>query len=75
MARVWAVEIGNFRGIKELIWYPVVGINCLIGLGDSGKSSILDAMHLCLEATARALDSVAAKAEAMAAALSREVFG
>lgn len=50
MARVRAVEIHNFRGVKELAWYPAAGINCLIGPGDSGKSSILDAIDLCLGA-------------------------
>jgi putative ATP-dependent endonuclease of OLD family len=50
MARVRAVEIRNFRGIKELTWYPATGINCLIGPGDSGKSSILDAIDVCLGA-------------------------
>ncbi|MBM3551946.1 MAG: DUF2813 domain-containing protein [Alphaproteobacteria bacterium] len=50
MARVRAVEIRNFRGIEELTWYPAAGINCLIGPGDSGKSSILDAIDLCLGA-------------------------
>ena len=50
MARVRAVEIKNFRGIKELTWYPAAGINCLIGPGDSGKSSVLDALDLCLGA-------------------------
>ncbi len=32
------------------MWYPAPGINCLIGPGDSGKSSILDAIDLCLGA-------------------------
>lgn len=50
MARVRAVEIKNFRGIKELTWYPAAGINCLIGPGDSGKSTVLDALDLCLGA-------------------------
>lgn len=50
MARVRVVEIRNFRGIKQLIWYPATGINCLIGPGDSGKSTILDAIDLCLGA-------------------------
>lgn len=50
MPRVRAVEIKNFRGIKTLTWYPAAGINCLIGPGDSGKSSILDAIDLCLGA-------------------------
>ncbi|SEQ88127.1 Predicted ATP-dependent endonuclease of the OLD family, contains P-loop ATPase and TOPRIM domains [Loktanella sp. DSM 29012] len=44
------VEIANFRSIKKLVWYPGVGINCLVGSGDSGKSTILDAIDLCLGA-------------------------
>jgi hypothetical protein len=44
MARIRKIEIQNFRGIKELVWLPSAGINCLIGPGDSGKSSILDAI-------------------------------
>lgn len=50
MARIRAVEIKHFRGIKELVWHPSPGINCLIGPGDSGKSSILDAIDFCLGA-------------------------
>jgi len=50
MARIRAVEIRNFRGIKALTWYPAPGINCLIGPGDSGKSSVLDSIDLCLGA-------------------------
>lgn len=50
MARIRAVEIKHFRSIKELSWYPSAGINCLIGPGDSGKSSILDAIDFCLGA-------------------------
>lgn len=50
MARIRKVEIENFRGIKSLTWLPSEGINCLIGPGDSGKSSILDAIDLCLGA-------------------------
>ena len=50
MTRIRAVEIRNFRGVKALTWYPTPGINCLIGPGDSGKSSILDSIDLCLGA-------------------------
>src|SRR5690554_4812273 len=50
MARIRVVEITNFRGIKQMTWYPAAGINCLIVPGDSGKSSILDAIDLCLGA-------------------------
>lgn len=48
MARIRRVEIANFRGIRALEWNPSPGINCLIGPGDSGKSSILDAIDFCL---------------------------
>jgi putative ATP-dependent endonuclease of the OLD family len=50
MARVRAIEIFNFRGIKELAWFPSPGLNCLIGPGDSGKSTILDTIDFCLGA-------------------------
>ena len=48
MARIRKVEIENFRGIRSLEWYPSEGINCLIGPGDSGKSTVLDAIDFCL---------------------------
>ncbi|HWU54801.1 MAG TPA: AAA family ATPase, partial [Rhizomicrobium sp.] len=50
MAKVRLVEINNFRAIKALRWQPGEGINCLIGPGDSGKSSLLEAIDLCLTA-------------------------
>ncbi len=48
MARIRRIEINNFRSIKSLTWQPVAGINCLIGPGDSGKSTIIDAIDFCL---------------------------
>ena len=50
MARVRHVRVENFRCIRYLDWFPARGINCLIGPGDSGKSSILDALDFCLVA-------------------------
>jgi putative ATP-dependent endonuclease of the OLD family len=50
MARIRKIEIQNFRGVNELVWLPSAGINCLIGPGDSGKSSILDALDYCVGA-------------------------
>ena len=50
MARIRKIEISNFRGIQQLVWCPSPGINCLIGTGDSGKSTVLDAIDLCLGA-------------------------
>ncbi|MBN9983074.1 ATP-dependent nuclease [Rhizobium laguerreae] len=46
--RVVFIEIENFRGIKVLKWAPGAGMNCLIGPGDSTKTTILDAIELCL---------------------------
>jgi putative ATP-dependent endonuclease of OLD family len=50
MSRIRIVEIKNFRAINELRFVPTEGVNCFIGPGDSGKSSILDAIDLCLGA-------------------------
>ncbi|WP_299902841.1 ATP-binding protein [uncultured Ruegeria sp.] len=50
MARIRKIEIKNFRSIKLLSWMPTSGVNCLIGPGDSGKTSILDAVDYCLGA-------------------------
>lgn len=50
MARIRQLEIQNFRSIRKLDWAPSPGLNCLIGPGDSGKSSILDAIDFCLGA-------------------------
>lgn len=50
MARIRKIVIQNFRGIKSLEWYPSNGINCLIGHGDSGKSTLLDAIDMCIGA-------------------------
>ena len=42
-----------------LTWDPSPGVNCLVGPGDSGKSTVLDAIDLCLGArrTAQFSDS------------------
>lgn len=50
MARIRKVEIRNFRAIRAMDWFPSEGINCLIGPGDSGKSTILDAIDFCVGA-------------------------
>ncbi|MBI3775816.1 MAG: AAA family ATPase [Gammaproteobacteria bacterium] len=46
--RIVFVEIQNFRGIKKLEWAPASAVNCLIGPGDSTKTTILDAIELAL---------------------------
>ncbi len=50
LARIVNMEIRNFRSIALLSWQPGAGVNCLIGPGDSGKSSILDAIDFALGA-------------------------
>lgn len=50
MPKIRYIEIRNFRSIKSLNWCPGPGMNCLVGPGDSGKSTILDAIDLCLSA-------------------------
>ena len=42
------IQIRNFRGIKELDWTITSSIVCLIGPGDSTKTTILDAIELAL---------------------------
>ncbi len=50
MAVVRKVEIRHFRGIAQLDWCPSKGVNCLVGPGDSCKTTVLDAIDLCLGA-------------------------
>ncbi|MFS8083387.1 MAG: ATP-dependent nuclease [Ginsengibacter sp.] len=50
MARVRDVVIHNFRCIRRLHWMPSPGINALVGPGDAGKSTILEAIDYCLAA-------------------------
>ena len=50
MARIRHILIENFRTIKSFEWSPSPGVNCLVGAGDSGKSTILDAIDCCLGA-------------------------
>lgn len=50
MARIRHIAIENFRCIQKLEWHPAPGVNCLIGPGDSGKSSVLDAIDYCMGA-------------------------
>lgn len=40
------LKIQSFRGIKSLDWFPQGDFICLIGAGDSGKSTVLDAIEL-----------------------------
>lgn len=42
------IHIANFRGIASLVWRPGHAFCCLIGPGDSGKSTVLDAIEATL---------------------------
>jgi hypothetical protein len=42
------LKINNFRGIATLDWKPGNAFCCLIGSGDSGKSTVLDAIEALL---------------------------
>ena len=42
------ISIENFRGIKSLNWHVNGWMICLIGPGDSTKTTILDAIELAL---------------------------
>lgn len=48
--RIRRLKISNYRGIKSLDWVLPTEerLICLIGPGDSGKSSILEGLHLLL---------------------------
>ena len=50
MAIIRHLQIVNFRSLRYAEWYPKPGLNCLIGPGDSGKSTFLDAIDLALGA-------------------------
>ena len=45
------LTIKTFRGIKELAWRPSPGLNVILGGGDVGKTTILDAIALLLSPT------------------------
>ena len=46
--RIHQMTVSNFRGIKTLTWRPKGNLTCLIGPGDSTKTTILDALGLLL---------------------------
>jgi putative ATP-dependent endonuclease of OLD family len=42
------VQVSRFRGIRHAVWAPCPGINAIIGAGDTGKSTLLDAIEMTL---------------------------
>jgi putative ATP-dependent endonuclease of OLD family len=47
-ATILKLKIDRFRGIEALDWNPSLGMNVVLGGGDAGKSTILDAISLLL---------------------------
>lgn len=45
------LTIRRFRGIEELTWRPARGVNVILGGGDAGKTTILEAIALLLNPT------------------------
>lgn len=45
------LAIRGFRGIKEFSWQPASGVNVILGGGDVGKTTVLDAIALLLSPT------------------------
>jgi len=45
------LTIERFRGIEKLDWFPEPGVNVILGGGDVGKTTILDAIALLLSPT------------------------
>jgi putative ATP-dependent endonuclease of the OLD family len=50
-ARILRLDIKRFRGIKEFCWVPDPRLNMIIGGGDTGKSTLLDAIALLFSPT------------------------
>jgi len=48
MVAIRKVSIQNFRALHSFEWLPSPGVNCLVGPGDSGKTTVLDAVELAL---------------------------
>jgi len=48
---IFHLGIERFRGIKTLAWHPAKGVNVILGGGDVGKTTILDAIGLLLSPT------------------------
>lgn len=40
------LKIDRFRGLKELTWLPAAGVNVILGGGDVGKTTVLEAVAL-----------------------------
>ena len=43
---IYRLDIERFRRIRVLSWHPARGVNVILGGGDVGKTTILDAVAL-----------------------------
>jgi DNA repair exonuclease SbcCD ATPase subunit len=48
MPRIRNICVKNYRALREFSWNPSPGLNCIVGSGDSGKSTILDCIEIAL---------------------------
>src|SRR5271165_3864166 len=48
---IYSLAIERFRCITSLSWHPAKGVNLILGGGDAGKTTILDAIGLLLSPT------------------------
>jgi putative ATP-dependent endonuclease of OLD family len=48
---IYALTIKQFRGIEAFTWRPGKGVNIILGGGDVGKTTILEAIALLLSPT------------------------
>lgn len=46
LSKILKLKIRNFRGVQELEWRPSAGMNFIIGGGDTGKTTVLEAIDL-----------------------------
>lgn len=46
--KIVELTVRNFRGIASLTWRPPQGVVCLVGAGDSGKTTIIEAIEAVL---------------------------
>lgn len=57
--RIYKLTIQRFRGIQSLTWLPAKGMNVILGGGDVGKTTILEAIALLLSPSNTAVISEA----------------
>jgi putative ATP-dependent endonuclease of OLD family len=48
---IYRLAIERFRSLKTFSWYPAKGVNLILGGGDVGKTTVLDAIALLLSPT------------------------